>query len=421
MRKIKNILILAGGDSIRFWPLSEKNLINFLGQPLIQYQVENLKTFADKITIVSSRHNLSLMNRIIKQTAQIVIQNEQPHGQAGAIISAKEKIEGETLIVNANDIFNNNVLTQLINKITHEELDCLLTAKKIKTYFPGGYLQLEEGKLKSIIEKPAETNVPSNIVRLVIDYFSDFKTLIKFLETAKINSDDLYEQGINFYLKNTKKADYILYNDYWFSLKYPWHVLTMMKYFLNNFVKADKIDQSAKISKKAIIIGPVIIGKNVKIGDFSKIVGPCFVDDGTIIGDYAMVRESQISKNSLIGGYCEVTRSYLGNNVSLHRNYIGDSVLDDSVEFGAGAVTANFRLDKKPISSLVGDKKIDSQLTKFGAIIGKGSKIGVNTTILPGMKIGKNTFVGSNSLVTTDLVNNGFFFKNKISKNSYKP
>ena len=42
MRKIKNILILAGGDSTRFWPLEEKNLINFLGTPIIQYQVEQL-------------------------------------------------------------------------------------------------------------------------------------------------------------------------------------------------------------------------------------------------------------------------------------------------------------------------------------------------------------------------------------------
>ena len=35
MRKLKNGLILAGGDSTRFWPLEEKNFFSFLGKPLI--------------------------------------------------------------------------------------------------------------------------------------------------------------------------------------------------------------------------------------------------------------------------------------------------------------------------------------------------------------------------------------------------
>ena len=176
----------------------------------------------------------------------------------------------------------------------------------------------------------------------------------------------------------------------------------MMRNFLIS-IKEKNISETAIISEKSLIVGPVIIGENVKIGDFCKIVGPVFIGDNTVVGDYAMIRESQIGEDSLIGSFTEVARSYIGNNVFLHRNYIGDSVLDNDVMFGAQAVTGNLKFDGGKVSSDINEERVDTNMNKLGAIVGSLSKIGVNATIFPGVKIGKKTWIGPDEKVKYDL------------------
>ena len=116
-----------------------------------------------------------------------------------------------------------------------------------------------------------------------------------------------------------------------------------------------------------------------------------------------MVRETQVGEDCLIGSFSEVARSYIGNNVFLHRNYIGDSVLDNDVMFGAQAVTGNLKFDGQKVFSEVNEEKVDTNKNKLGAIVGNLSKVGVNTTIFPGVKIGKKTWIGPGEKVKYDL------------------
>jgi UDP-N-acetylglucosamine diphosphorylase / glucose-1-phosphate thymidylyltransferase / UDP-N-acetylgalactosamine diphosphorylase / glucosamine-1-phosphate N-acetyltransferase / galactosamine-1-phosphate N-acetyltransferase len=109
--KIQNILILAGGDSTRFWPLEEKNLLSFLGKPLILHQIEQLTKFSDKITVIVSKQNHSLINRLIDKNIQLIQQDDKFPGSGGAVLSAKNKISGEVLILNAADVLNYDILT----------------------------------------------------------------------------------------------------------------------------------------------------------------------------------------------------------------------------------------------------------------------------------------------------------------------
>lgn len=419
MKKIKNILILAGGDSTRFWPLQKKNLLLFFDKPLVFHLIENIKDFAGKITVVLSHLNKNYFEDYRKnynlKNIQVVIQDEKKFGMAGAVLSAKNYIDGEVLILNAEDIFDYSVLPQLINKLK-SDCEYVLLAKKVESYFPGGYMAFKNGKLTAIIEKPKPEEIPSSLVRLVADYFSNINILVDGLEEVMGQRDDAYEVALSHLLKKSIKADYVLYENYCFVLKYPWHILPMMKYFLGT-IKENFIDQSAQISKQAVITPPVVIEKNVKVGDFAKIVGPTYIGEGTFVADHTIVYQSHIGKNCIVGGYSEVTRSYLASGVVLHRNYVGDSVLDKKVMMGAEAATANFRFDEKTVVSMITGKKIDSGLQKFGTIIGADSKIGVGATILPGVKIGRNTFIGPGEIVDKDIGDRIFLFKGKETKN----
>jgi len=419
MRKINNLLILAGGDSTRFSPLSEKNFMKFLGQELILHQIKDLMPYAQKIFVVSNKENYGKMRELTQtlgQHIEILIQDNALVGQAGAILSAKNAIQGEVLVMNANDFFNPNVFTDLVEEINKKKPQALFLTKEVTSYFPGGYVQFDGDRVCNIIEKPTPDKTPSNIIKLVVDYFSDFGKLICAIEEISTRADDWYETSLNSLIKKTKGVKHFLYEDYWYSLKYPWHVLPLLEFYLKKITK-NTIDPTAAISSRVEIIPPVLIKKGVRIGDFSKVVGPCYIDENTIIGDHVLLRESHIGRNAVIGGNCEIARSYIADNVMLHRNYVGDSVLDTGTSFGAGAVTANYRFDEEEVSSMVNHKKVNTHLKKFGSIIGKDSKIGINASIFPGVKIGVNTFVSPGSAVRED-IGDDCFVDGSIKKNN---
>jgi NDP-sugar pyrophosphorylase family protein len=417
MRKIKNILILAGGDSTRFWPLTNKVVFPFLGKPLINYIIDQVFSYAYKIIVVSHPNIEEQLKKNIDKKVLVISQKEIDLGMAGAVLAAKNIIRNnEALIINGSDLLDFSFLPAFIRKVEASN-EIVITAKEMKDNFPGGYLKFDDsGRLIEILEKPKIP--PSSFYKLVVDYFFDLNVFLeKILKLKnKIKEDCLYEQGLNFMIKESKKTAVFCYQKDFYSLKYPWHVLNLMNYFLKA-IKKEYFGKNVLISKKAKIVGPVYFSKGVKVGDYAKVVGPTFVGENSVIADFALVNKSHIGKDCLIGGYSEVTRSYLGNKVFLHRNYVGDSVIADNVLMGAGAVLANFRFDGQPIRSKVLKEKITTSFLKLGAIIGERSKVGVNATILPGVKIGKKTFIGPGQIAKEDIADNKFLFDNKLKDN----
>lgn len=416
MNKFTNILILAAGDGTRFWPLTKKTYYPFLDKPLIAYLINKVAPFTNNITIVVNKDDLHLLQGLKSDNIQIITQDSNIPGMGGAIETCKGRIQGDTLILNAEDIFDYSILTQYFPLIKEKNPQIIFLAKKIDKYFPGGYLKFNNDQIIEIVEKPGEDQMPSNRTKLVADYFSDFNLITNALSQVKTNSDDYYEQAISMLLKQNITSSYIKYEDYWHVLKYPWHVLQIMNFFLNT-LEENVIHKNAHVSDKAIVVPPVYFDEGVKIGDFAKIVGPTFIGKNAIVGDYALVRNSHIGKNCLIGGYSEVTRSYLNDKVMLHRNYIGDSVIGENVLFGSGATTANFRFDEKNPMSTISNIKIDTGLAKLGAIIGQNAKIGVNATIYPGVKIGNWTYIAPGEILEQDIDDQIFIKDGKIHKN----
>lgn len=420
MKKLKNILILAGGDSSRFWPLKDKIIYGFLGKPLIIFQIEELLKYGESVTVVASNKNAATIKRLVDnnniESVQIIVQKDDFSGMAGAVFSAKSHIKREVLIVNASDLIDYSAVEKIIS-LANEENKIILTGKQIHEYFPGGYFKFNDNKkITEIIEKPDKDKQPSSIVKLVFDYFADIENLVKYFPKIKTDKDDLYESAINKLLLDDSKQAHFIYNSFWHALKYPWHVLSIMKNFLKTIAE-QKISSTAQISDKAIIIGPVTIGNNVKVGDFSKIAGPVFIGDNTVIGDYTMIRESQIGEDCLIGSFSEIARSYIGNNVFLHRNYVGDSVLDNDVMFGAQAVTGNLKFDGEKVISEVDDDRVDTNMNKLGVIVGNLSKIGVNVTIFPGVKIGEKSWVAPGEKVRYDVEDKTYLVDDEEKKN----
>ena len=151
-----------------------------------------------------------------------------------------------------------------------------------------------------------------------------------------------------------------------------------------------QVHLSKKLSK-----GNVVIGKGTVVEKGAFVKGPAIIGKNCFIAHGAYIRENVIiGDNVKIGHASEIKNSIILNNTHIaHFNYIGDSVIGNNVNFGAGAITANFRLDGKNVSVKHKNVKIDSRLTKFGAIVGDGTKIGVGAVLNPGTVLGKNCVV----------------------------
>jgi bifunctional UDP-N-acetylglucosamine pyrophosphorylase/glucosamine-1-phosphate N-acetyltransferase len=91
-----------------------------------------------------------------------------------------------------------------------------------------------------------------------------------------------------------------------------------------------------------------------------------------------------------------------------HLSYVGDSIIGESVNFGAGTITANLRLDEKPIYVTVKGQRVNSGRRKLGALIGDNVRTGIGVTIMPGVTIGPESAIAANISVNFDVPKNTF-------------
>lgn len=384
------VLLLAAGRSKRAKPIEDKNFLRFCGKYLIKHQIEALKSASfDDIIIVGGVHNLEKLGKVAQTyDAKVVEQKNLDEGMAGAILSVEDLVGAEDLfIVSGNDVVDSSAYDAMKNL---SGADSYLLAREVSEYFPGGYLKIESKKITGIIEKPGEGNEPSNLINLVLHLHKNPKRLFEILKEVSSEKDDRYEIALDILMKE-RTFQAVPYNGFWQALKFPQHVLNLNNFFLSKLEKS--ITEDAQISKTAVINGEVVIESGVKIFDHAVIQGPAYIGKDSIVGNNALVRESSIGKRSVIGFNTEVARSYVGDDTWFHSNYIGDSIIGNNCGFGAGAICANLRLDEKKIE----------ETNKLGAILGDNIRIGVNTSLMPGVKIGSNTMITSGLVIAQDI------------------
>ena len=156
------------------------------------------------------------------------------------------------------------------------------------------------------------------------------------------------------------------------------------------------INHDTKFGRDVVIHPNVVFGQNViiessvEIKSFSHLE-KCKVKSGSIIGPFARIREnSVIGKNSKIGNFVEIKKSKLSEHVKVnHLSYVGDSEVGSSSNIGAGTITCNY------------DGK-----NKHKTKIGKNSFVGSNSTIIAPIKIGKNVTLGAGSTFNKNIPDN---------------
>lgn len=192
-----------------------------------------------------------------------------------------------------------------------------------------------------------------------------------------------------------------------FLIRYPWDLLRANEQFVAG-LECDKID--GEVHPLAVVEGKIRLGKgsrilpgvfiegNVIIGENCKIGPNCYLRGNTSVGDHCHIGQSVEIKNCLI-----LSRTNVG-----HLSYVGDSVLGEKVNFGAGTTTSNLRHDGGNHTSRVDGKMVDTGRRKFGTIVGDGVHTGINTSIYPGRKLWPATSTLPGEVVRKDVLKSLF-------------
>jgi NDP-sugar pyrophosphorylase family protein len=165
------------------------------------------------------------------------------------------------------------------------------------------------------------------------------------------------------------------------------HILDKIKTLSDDYIIRDHvaIHKEARIEEHVIIKGPAIISAKCFIGAHAYLRGGVYLGEGVSIGPG-----------------CEIKTSFIMPRASLaHFNFAGDSIIGSQVNMEAGSVIANHyneRTDKE-IKIMLDGKIFETGATKFGALVGDGTKIGANAVLSPGTILPLNSIVKRLELV----------------------
>lgn len=175
--------------------------------------------------------------------------------------------------------------------------------------------------------------------------------------------------------------------------RYPWEALQRLQEYLKS-LKLGKIEVEIPSSVHLVHPELISIGQGTVVEPGAYICGPCSIGKNCTIRQGAYIRGNVVTGDyCLIGHDTELKNSILFNRLAAaHFNYVGDSILGNGSNLGAGVKCANLRFDHQPVHVEIAGEKINTGLKKLGAIVGDGAQIGCNCVINPGTILGKNSF-----------------------------
>ena len=395
MSRALQAVVLAAGRGTRMKTDVPKVLHPIFDRPLIDYSLDILRELGVKHPLVIAGWGREKVAMHLKGRAGIVVQSPQL-GTGHAVQTAKKKLagfRGQVLIWPADMILvRKETIRQFIRdhresgsavsilssfmpdptgygrmvrrggRLTEirEELDASPEEKKIKEINTGIYLFHPRSLFQSL-EKIKPTNKKKEYY--LTDSVRHIREAGGRVEAFPIASSE-EAQGIN------SQAD----------LACAFRVLnqrTLQK------LQAEGV---TIISGETTFIAPdAVIGPGTVIHPCTYIEGKVRIGKKCQIGPFAKIRSgSVIEEGAVIGSFVEIVRSRIGKKVfAKHLSYLGDTVIGDETNVGAGTITANY------------DGK-----NKNRTRIGKKSFIGVGTVFIAPVRVGDRAKTGAGSVLT---------------------
>jgi UDP-N-acetylglucosamine diphosphorylase/glucosamine-1-phosphate N-acetyltransferase len=404
-------VILAAGEGVRLLPITAtrpKHLIFIGGKPILEHCLDALKANGVNEAVIVTHFMGNAIRTYFGSGEKFgfklsYVEQKEIMGTGNAAVVAEPFIDKDFLLVYGDLLFSPETVKTLLT--LHDQTNASTVMALVPVDKPENYgiVELDEKKrAKRIIEKPNLKSAPSNLANAGLFVFDKgvFEVLKKLKRSVRGEVEltdaitQMAEEGKNILTAEIPK-------DAWFDIGRPWDLLDANAWALEHM--QHKV--LGNVEEGAHLIGPVHVAKTARIRSGAYIEGPALIDEGADLGPNCYIRPcTSIGKKARIGNGCEVKNSIIMDSTHVgHLSYIGDSILCEQCNLGAGTVTANLRLDDGHVKMLVKDSVVDTGRRKLGAVLGDNVKTGVGSLLMPGVKVGNDSWVGAGLMVERDL------------------
>lgn len=387
-------IILAAGEGSRMRPLTytrPKVMLPIAGKPILEHLlIEAAEAgISEFIFIVGYRdeqvrHYFGSGDRWGVNIGYSTQRRQL--GTADALKMASGLLSGNFLVLNGDVITSRKDIACLANSS-----DNTMGIVEVDEARDLGVVEVSDGWVRRIYEKVEKP--PTRLANAGLYLF----TPAIFDAISKTPKSPLGEYEITDSLQLMIELGYHIASQklsHWLNFSYPWDLLSANESLLAGL----EAQNLGEVEDNVFIKGAISIGHNTIVRSGSYIVGPVIIGRDCDLGPNCYIRPyTSIGDGCHIGAAVEVKNSIIMKNTKIpHHNYVGDSVIGESCNFGSGTKIANLRLDKKDI--IVAG--VDSKRRKLGAIIGDGVETGINASINAGSVIGHNTVIGPGAIAS---------------------
>jgi len=426
-------VILAAGESKRFFTNYPKVLHPILGRPMLEYvleSVEKVKFSPQSIWIVINSKGEKIKEQF-KDRANFVLQ-DPPRGTGDAVNTALKAIKGKgdvLILCGDTPLLSSEILKQLLD--VHMKSNNTITFLSACLADPSSYgrvIRDKRNKVIKIVEEQDATLEEKQTREINVGVYCMNKNVLEeFLPLLEANNKqgeyylpDVINKALESNLKveavvtpdieaalgvNTRKDLALVTEILRRKINENWMLrgVTLMdpgSIFIDYMVN---IERDTVIYPCTLIEGNTSIGAGCIIGPFTRIINSkignrvkieastvegSIIDEFVTIGPYAHLRpDTYLHQNVKIGNFVEVKKSVIeeGTKAS-HLSYIGDATIGANVNIGAGTITCNYDGKKKNPT-----------------IIKERAFIGSNTALVAPVIVGKGACTGAGAVVTKDI------------------
>ncbi len=389
-------IILAAGKGTRMKSDVPKVLHPVAGRPIVQYVLDVARGLRSLKTYLVTGHGAAQVQESVGDGVTYVMQDKLL-GTGDAVNRCAPHLKGfkGTVLILCGDtpLLSKGIVRILLNQHQRTKASAtILTAILNEPHGYGRMVRNSANELLAIREQKDATHDEDKIKEINVGvYCFEAPDLFETLKKVKLNpkKKEFYlTDVIELLLAADKRVATVTTSDETVAFGVNTRV---------DLAQAENVIRQ-RILKEHMLNGVTItdpattyIEANVTIGQ-DTVIHPCsFIHEGVkigkncSIGPLARIRPgSKIGDGTQIGNFTEVSRTHIGKKTLMkHFSFLGDAIIGDTVNIGAGTITANY------------DGK-NKNLTK----IADGAFIGSDTVLVAPVSVGKKAMIGAGSLVT---------------------
>ncbi len=394
-------VILAAGEGTRMRPLTAnlpKPLLPVAGKPFLRHTLEAVKHAGiHDVTVLIGWQGHRIREGLGRgQDLGLTVDYEEQSerlGTAHAIGQLRHHVDGPFLSVNGDVVVSGDALRDLV--AYHAKVGgTVLGVAEVPDPRPFGVVDVDGDRVKGIEEKPQAPK--SHLINAGIYIFDP--GIFPLIDATPKSPRGEYEitDTIRMLLAKQDVHGFRLPGE-WLDVGRPWDLLRANAALLAPLKGAIRGTVDAAVT----LVGEVLVEEGARVRSGSHIEGPTIIGPGAEIGPNCYIRPAtSVGAKAKVGNACEVKNSILMDGTHVpHQNYVGDSVLGERCNLGAGTKVANLRLDEANVRVMFRGVEVDTGLRKLGVIMGDDVKVGINASIDAGTIIGEGTFIGPGAAV----------------------